>query len=138
LSEEELVSISLDILNDLELLGLVERKGSWIIYNVSKIGTMLHPCFQLVRKKFKDIGLLEGFRENARKDPWYWTCTTATFCVALALAKKRMDYGVDDVIKAIEYPDEYLATLNLIVCTLIEMLLDKDEVTKMFRAVFEI
>jgi len=137
MSREEATELFLEVLDDLELLGLVRREGSRIVYDVSRIGTMIWPCFQTLRKLYEDIGLLEEFRRNAQKDPWFWACSAVSYCVAFALGKKRLDYGLD-VSRALEYTDEYLIALHMTLCSVIERLFNKDEVTKMFKATFEI
>jgi len=138
LSREEFAELALKVLDDLELVGLVRREGSRIVYNVPRMGTMIWPCFLQMREAFEEAGLLEELRGRAEGDPWLWACRVASYCVAFLLAGKRMDYGEADAMKAAEFPDGYLAVLNMAICAMLEAVFGRDEVAKLFKAAFEI
>jgi len=138
---EQLVEVNDKLYSDLELLGLVERRGDGVWVNVSELGKRLVPCFMFVRAVTVLFGTFERFREEARRDPWGLLCFTYAYCLYYELYVRALSYGLPPNITPLDWDEEqveYLAFLTSIMQVILEKVFKKEEVVKLFRAAFEV
>jgi len=138
---EEYLELYNRAMDDLELLGLVAREHGNVQVNVSELGRRLMPCFTFVRAVTTWFGTFEWFREEARKNLWGTTCLAYAYCLYFELRVKAMDYGLPPQPLPLDWDEEqldYLTMLMSILQVMLEYVFQKEEVAKLFRVVFEI